>query len=77
MAINKKWIVEIADYNWGKNCMVCGELRGIGIVEGVYCSTTDNFFMVACIVVVALRDDSLCTWIGTTWVQIPSEATTS
>jgi hypothetical protein len=25
--------------------MVYGELRGIGIVERVYCSTTDNFFM--------------------------------
>jgi hypothetical protein len=25
--------------------MVYGELRGIEIVERVYCSTTDNFFM--------------------------------
>jgi hypothetical protein len=49
LAINKKWIEEIADYNWEKNCMVYGELRGIGIVERVYCSTTDNFFMARCI----------------------------
>jgi hypothetical protein len=37
LAINKKWIEEIADYNWEKNCMVYGEMRGIGIIERVYC----------------------------------------
>jgi hypothetical protein len=34
-----------------------------GIVEKVYCSPTDKFFITACIVVVALRANSLCTWI--------------
>ncbi len=60
------------------NRMVYGNWEVLELLKDrVYCSTTDNFFMAACIVVVALRADSLCTWIGTTWVQIPSEATTS
>ncbi len=42
LAINKKWIEEIADYNWESYGL--RELRGIGIVERVYCSTTDNFY---------------------------------
>ncbi len=63
LAINKKWIEEIADYNWGKIVWFTGNWDGSGFVERVYWSTTDNFFMAACIVVVALRADSLCTWI--------------
>ncbi len=76
LAINKKWIEEIADYNWGKIV-----LRGIEMVMELLKEYTAQlqitFFMAACILVVALRSDSLCTWIGTTWVRIPSEATTS
>jgi hypothetical protein len=61
LAINKKWIEEIADYNWGKI-----GLRGIEIVVELLNDCTARLqitFMAACIVLVSLRADSLCTWI--------------
>jgi hypothetical protein len=62
LAINKKWVEEVADYNWGK---LYG-LRGIEMVVELlkeYTAQLQITFMAACTVVVALRADSLCTWI--------------